>query len=111
MVSWINDDRNNQFLPDDLPLNLESTYKWYLRNQQLTGRYDAVIEYEGKPVGVIDLLPIKDGRAECYMTLGDQEYKGKGIAKEATRHLLDYGSSILRFDEVYLYTEVDNIGV
>lgn len=109
-VRWINDDRNNQFLHYDLPLNLESTYSWYRRNQHLTDRYDAVIEYEGKSVGIIGLLSIKDRRAEYYITLGEHEYKGKGIAKEATRQLLDYGFGELGLDEVYLYTEVDNIG-
>ena len=109
-VRWINDDRNNRFLHYDLPLNIEGTYRWFHKNQQLSDRYDAVIEYKGKPVGVIGLLTIKEGRAEYYITIGEQEYKGKGIAKEATRQLLEYAFTELNLNEVYLYTEVNNTG-
>ena len=41
-VKWINDDRNNQFLHYDIPLILENTHWWYLKNQTLTNRYVAV---------------------------------------------------------------------
>lgn len=108
-VKWINDNRNNQFLHYDIPLSLEKTHWWYLKNQTLTNRYDAVIEYNGIPVGVIGLVNIYEGKAEYYVTLGEAEYKGRGIAKKASDILLKYAFNELELDEVYLYTEIDNV--
>lgn len=108
-VKWINDNRNNQFLHYDIPLSLEKTHSWYLKNQTLTNRFDAVIEYDSIPVGVIGLVNIHDGKAEYYVTLGEPAYKGKGIAKKASDILLKYAFNGLELDEVYFYTEIDNV--
>lgn len=108
-VKWINDAENNQYLHYNLPLVEEKTYAWFQTLENRTDRYDAVIEYGGIPVGIIGLLGIKDGRAEYYITMGEKQHKGKGIAKEATRILLDYAFSNLNLEEVYLYTEEENI--
>lgn len=108
-VRWINDSANNQYLHYNLPLTEEGTKAWFLKIKDSTDRYDAVIQYDGTPVGVIGLLNIHDGKAEYYITMGETDFKGKGIAKKATLLLLDYAFSQLNLSEVYLYTEVDNI--
>lgn len=109
-VKWINDSQNNQYLHYDIPLNVQKTRNWFTKNKNHSDRYDAIIEYTGIPVGIIGLLGIENGRAEYYITMGEQTYKGKGIAKQASILLLDYAFSVLGLAEVYLYTEVDNIG-
>lgn len=108
-VRWINDSKNNQYLHYDLPLEVDKTRDWFLNNKDRTDRYDATIIFDGIPVGLIGLLSIKDNRAEYYVTLGEDIAKGKGVAKEASRLLLDFASKELNLREVYLYTEVDNI--
>ncbi len=108
-IKWINDPRNNRYLHYDLPLEIEKTYSWFEKIKDRTDRYDAVIEYDGIEVGLIGLLSIDRGRAEYYITLGVHEYKGKGIAKKATKILLEYARDVLKLREVYLYTEVDNV--
>lgn len=108
-VKWINDPKNNQYLHYDLPLTEEGTKVWFLKIKDLTDRYDAVIEYDGAPVGIIGLLNIKNGKAEYYVTMGEADFKGKGIAKRATLLLLDYAFIERKLSEIYLYTEVDNI--
>ena len=80
----------------------------FFKNQSLPDRYDAVIENNEFPVGVIGLLNIHDGTAEYYVTLGEAEYKGRGIASIASNMLLEYAFCELNLNEVYLYTEVDN---
>lgn len=107
-VRWINDENNNQFLHYDLPLKEENTTKWFENNKNRTDRYDAVIEYNGKPVGIIGLLTIGNGEAEYYVTLGEGSLKGKGIAGKATKLLLEYAFKELKLDYVYLYTETEN---
>lgn len=108
-VTWINDPKNNQYLHYDLPLTEEGTKVWFLKIKDLTDRYDAVIEYDGAPVGIIGLLNIKNGKAEYYVTMGEADFKGKGIAKRATLLLLDYAFIERKLSEIYLYTEVNNI--
>lgn len=110
-VEWINNPENNQFLHYDIPITIKKTEKWFESHRNQTDRYDAVIEADGVAVGTIGLLSIdrKNGKAEYYIAMGETAYKGKGIAEEATRLILDYGFNMLKLHRVYLYTEINNI--
>ena len=109
-VQWINDPRNNRYLHYDLPLEEEKTRQWFFKNRDRTDRYDAVIEMDGEPVGVIGLLSIDhtNRKAEYYITLGEEKALGKGVAAQATRLLLQYAFETLHLSKVYLYTETEN---
>lgn len=110
-VEWINNPENNQFLHYDLPLTVEKTEKWFASHESDNNRYDAVIEADGIPVGTIGLLSIdrKNSKAEYYIAMGETDYKGKGIAKEASRLILAYGFEKLGLNRIYLFTETENI--
>lgn len=110
-VKWINDPLNNTFLHYDLPLEIEKTEIWFEKNKDRIDRYDAVIEVDGVPVGLIGLLSIDPGnrKAEYYVTLGEREYLGKGVALKASLLLLEYAFYELALNRVYLYTETDNL--
>lgn len=110
-VKWINDPQNNTFLHYELPLEIEKTENWFRKNADRTDRYDAVIEADGKPVGLIGLLSIdhKHKKAEYYITLGERDYLGKGVAHRATKLLLDYAFGELGLNRIYLYTETENL--
>lgn len=110
-VKWINDSRNNTFLHYDLPLEFNKTLAWFMNIKDRVDRYDAVIEVNGVPVGLIGLLTIdqKNRKAEYYISMGETEYKGKGIAKEASSLIIDYAFTTLNLNKIYLYTESDNV--
>lgn len=108
-VSWINNPENNRYLHYDLPLSINKSNLWFEKNQNNPSRYDAVIEYKNIPVGIIGILSIKNGKGEYYITIGEQTAKGKGIARQATYQLINYAFETLCLNEIYLYTEVDNI--
>ena len=110
-VKWINDPLNNTYLHYDLPLEESKTEIWFENNKDRSDRYDAVIEADGMPVGLIGLLGIdfKNLKAEYYVCLGEQSYKGKGIASKASIQLLEYAFYELNLNKVYLYTEYDNL--
>ena len=57
-VKWINDPLNNTYLHYDLPLEIQKTLLWFEKNKERTDRYDAVIEVNGEPKGLIGLLEI-----------------------------------------------------
>ena len=79
-------------------------------NKNRTDRYDAVIQYDGISVGIIGLLNIdvKNKKAEYYITMGEHNYKGKGIATVASKLLFIYAFEKLELNKIYLYTEVEN---
>ena len=110
-VEWINNPQNNRFLHYDLPLSEEKTEQWFDRHAGEDTRYDAIIEANGVPVGTRGLLSIdrKNGKAEYYIAMGEPEYKGKGVAKEASRRILEYGFEKLGLNRIYLFTESENI--
>ncbi len=111
-VKWINDPANNTFLHYDLPLEEDKTRRWFEAIRDRTDRYDAVIEVDGVPVGLIGLLQIdsKNKKAEYYITMGEPAYKGKGVAKAASREVLMYAFQTLGLNKVYLFTEATNVG-
>lgn len=110
-INWINNPDNNKFLHYELPLEFDKTCMWFDKIQSRTDRYDAVIEVDGKAVGLIGLLSIdhKNKKAEYYVAMGEGTYKGKGIATKASALLLDYAFSVLKLEKVYLYTETENV--
>lgn len=110
-VEWINNPENNQFLHYDIPISIVGTERWFDSHQGEETRYDAVIEADGVPVGTIGLLSIdrKNSKAEYYIAMGEVDYKGKGVAKEASRLILEYGFEKLDLNRIYLFTEVENV--
>ena len=109
-IKWINDSQNNQFLHYDIPLEYEKTLSWFKNIKQRTDRYDAVIEADGVPVGLIGLLSIDkvNRKAEYYISMGEMSYKGKGVASVASRIIIDYAFDELKLNKIYLYTETQN---
>lgn len=110
-MEWINNPENNQFLHYDIPISVAGTEKWFDSHINNTNRFDAVMEADGVPVGTIGLLEIdrKNSKAEYYVAMGEPSYKGKGVAKEASRLILQYGFEELGLNRIYLFTEIDNI--
>ena len=109
-VEWINNPANNRFLHYDIPLSIEKTERWFNSHLGEDTRYDAVIEVDGVPVGTIGLLSIdrKNSKAEYYVAIGEIPYKGKGVAKKASKLILQYGFDVLQLNKIYLYTETEN---
>ncbi len=110
-VRWVNDPQNHTFLHYDLPLEVEKTDAWFENIKDRSDRYDAVIEADGVPVGLIGLLSIdsKHKKAEYYVMLGERAFLGKGIAGKATALLLEYAFKERMLNRVYLFTEVENV--
>lgn len=111
-VRWINDERNNTYLHYDIPLEIEKTQKWYESIKDRKDRYDAVIEADGVPVGLIGLLCIDDinKKAEYYISMGEHDYKRKGIAYEASLLILKHAFMELNLNKVYLNVDAQNTG-
>lgn len=110
-VKWINDDNNNKYLHYDLPLKEDKTLQWFKSVKYREDRADYTITYNGEPAGLIGLLKIdkENKNAEYYICLGEEKFKGKGIADIATDLLIKKSYKEFGLKEIYLYTEVDNV--
>lgn len=107
-VEWINNPLINEYLHYDIPITIDGTKKWF--ESKSTNRYDSVIEYAGLPIGLIGLLQIDyvNQKAEYYISLGELDYMGKGIASKATELILKYAFENLNLNKVYLNVDADN---
>lgn len=108
-VDWINNPANNQFLHYDLPLQIDRTTEWFRRKDN-SKRLDCIIEFNGTPVGLIGLLQIDkiNRKAEYYITIGETDFKQKGIATKATKAIIDYAFTELTLHKVYLTVDARN---
>ena len=108
-VEWINNPANNQYLHYDIPLNVDKTLTWF-KNKDNSKRVDCIIEYNGTPVGLIGLLQIDklNKKAEYYITIGETEFKRKGIATKASKAIIDYAFNELKLHKVYLTVDARN---
>lgn len=69
---------------------------------------------DGTPIGAMAMLDhsTEQNRAELRKLIGDPEYRGRGIAEEATRLWIQYGIQILGLEKIYvstLQTQIANI--
>lgn len=108
-VEWINNPDNNQYLHYDIPIEYEKTLRWFHQKDN-DHRVDCIIEYNNEPIGVIGLLSIDEDnkKAEYYITVGNTEYQGRGIATKATMLVLEYAFLDLGLNKVYLTVDADN---
>lgn len=110
-INWINDPRVNKHLHYDLPLEYEKTYKWYLNAITKKDRFDGIIEYYGKPIGIIGVTNIdfENKCGEDYLVIGDVSAWGKGLATKAGVLNELFLRDAYGLDYVYGLIEYDNI--
>ena len=114
-VRWYNDDEITRFLHYENKFTIKGTLEWLNKIANDNSRYENVIKIkEGsllKNIGIIGLFDIdfKNKKAGFYITIGEKEYQGKGLAKKATIKFLK--DCFLKFDleKIYLFTDVDNV--
>ena len=108
-VEWINNPSNNEFLHYNIPLDVNNTKKWFNGLRNSDNRHDMVIMFNDIPVGVIGIINIDKKKGEYYITLGETDFKRKGISYSATKLILDYAFNDLNLEKVWLCVDEKNI--
>lgn len=68
-----------------------------------------VIESDGEPAGVVELVEIDYiHRGAEFQIIVHPAHQGRGHAVEATRKALDYAFAVLNLHKVYLVVDVEN---
>lgn len=96
----------------DEPPTREGHLRWLEQVQARGDRHDFMIidRASCRSVGIIGLSHIdrKHRHAEYGVLIGEVEARGKGLASEASRLLLDYAFRTLGLNRVYLHLFADN---
>lgn len=68
---------------------------------------------DNKHIGNVSLSRINyiDSNAELSIIIGEKDYWGKGIGKEAWEMVMDYGFKTLNLHRLYCGTHAENIGM
>jgi len=106
-VDWFNDKEVGQYLGDSVRegTTLEKQREWLKKYQQDDERICYVIEVDDKPVGNVALIEINktDENAGIFIMIGDKNYWGKGVAKDALKFITDYGFQKLGMHKIWLH--------
>jgi len=86
----------------DKEITIDDELNWIRKAiKDSTARRFAIVA-DGTYVGNIYLTDIKDGLAQYHIFIGDRDFWGKGVAKQASRQLLDYAKTELKLKRIFL---------
>lgn len=107
-VKWINDPDISDTLAFDFPAGLDKTNAWFQNVIMDSSRinFSMVDKASEELIGMAGFLGIdrKNRNAEFYITIGEKEFWGQGIADEVTKLLLEYAFVELGLEKIYLHT-------
>lgn len=72
-------------------------------------RFAICVSENDNYIGNVQLTNIDAAKAEFHIFIGDTDYWGRGIGKEATRKMVDIGFNKLNLKAIYLKVDKRNI--
>ena len=108
-VLWYNDPEIRKYLHYTDSFNKNDSLNWLQRIKKSDTRKEYVIwlidGHMEIPVGIIGLFEIDraNQKAGFYITVGEKQYQGKGIAKKATVLFLKDMFEKFKLHKIYLY--------
>lgn len=113
-LSWRNQDEIRKWFLNTAPIQADTHRAWFERYQELDNDFVFLIlakDMNCVPVGQVSIYNI-DWNAKTAefgrLMIGEPRAKGRGIAKESTRVLLDYFFESLRLNEIRLEVKENN---
>jgi UDP-4-amino-4,6-dideoxy-N-acetyl-beta-L-altrosamine N-acetyltransferase len=93
------------------PPSLQSHREWFLRYAGSRDREEFVILLDARPVGTVGLSNIDHahGRAEYGILIGEPDARRRGVARRASRLILEHAFLSLGLGRVYLSAFADNL--
>lgn len=109
-VKWRNDPEVFKYTGNtyDHEITIDSELAWIRKVMANHNDYRCAILADGVYVGNIYLTDIGDGCATYHIFIGDRGYWGKGVAREASLQIIDYGFKELKLDKIYLDVRKQN---
>lgn len=89
-------------------ISYETELEWIKRVIETPNEYRCAIEVDNVYVGNIYLTDITEESAKYHIFIGEKKYWGKGVAKEASKLILEYAFKTIKLKNVYLKVRYDN---
>lgn len=90
-------------------ITIENELKWIRKVCANPNDYRCAIIVDGVYVGNIYLTDIDGISAHYHIFIGNEEYWGKGVAKQASKLILSYAFNVLKLEFVKLRVRKENI--
>lgn len=90
-------------------ISIESELTWIRKVIANEDESRFAILADGVYVGNIYLTNITNNKAEYHIFIGNKDYWGKGVAKQASLLILDYGFAKLKLTEIFLEVRKSNV--
>lgn len=109
--AWVNDPEIAALLLRVLPVSETDQEKWFENICRQPDRYVWAVEIKGQHIGNVGLyhIDLVHRRAEAWTLLGEPDWRGKGLGREAMTLLLNYGFDGLGLNKIYLHVDNENI--
>lgn len=113
-LAWRNRDEIRRWFIYSDPLTPDQHQGWYERYRSRDDDFVFIIEEVeelGKPVGQVSLYDVNWAAKKAEfgrLMIGEEDARGKGLAKKATVLILEFGFRTLGLDEIYLEVFEDN---
>jgi RimJ/RimL family protein N-acetyltransferase len=108
---WLNDPAVNKYLGVRDINNLDFFQEWMNGYFADETKEIFINMADEKPVGQVGLVDINlyDKNAALYIVIGEADYRGKGIGKQAIQYILNYAFNDLDLHKVWLDVHVENL--
>lgn len=92
-----------------ISFEIESAWIKNVINKSNEYRFAICVKEDGRYIGNVQLIDVKEASAEFHLFIGDMAFWGKGIGKEATNLILQYGFLNLGLKYIYLQVHKENL--
>lgn len=109
-VKWRNDSEVFKYTGNtyDHIISIDSELAWIQKVINNSDEYRCAILADEVYVGNVYLTGITDEKADYHIFIGEKNYWGKGVAREASKQILEYAFSELRLKRVELRVRTEN---
>lgn len=112
-VKWLNNPKANKFVGNSLSkkTNVKKQKDWFDEYQKDKNKKFFTITDNTKPIGFMGLSNIDNINNNCdlFIMIGEDDYRERGIGKEAMKWLLDYSFNKLKLHKINLGVICDNV--
>jgi RimJ/RimL family protein N-acetyltransferase len=110
-VIWLNDRDVNRWFDDyQNGTTIEAQTAWFDKYEQDESRDFLTILADSQPIGVVGLthIDLKNQQAELFIMIGDANYRGRGIGRQAVEQIIRHAFQGLKLHRVCLHVSALN---